>query len=245
MSAQEETENHWPGYVDALTTMTMILIFVMMVLSIAFFSASSNSSRRLIESIAEALGTKISGVGTSNDDVARQLVADVERERARLASEAARLAVLDAVKVKPPETPPREIETISDPPRSPPTAPVRADRDNAVLTLVFRTRATAIDQQAREALALVAGERKGAESETGLHLVAYANARDGALSDSRRVAYYRAMATRAELIARGIPAQRLTIRIEDRDAESDKDRVRVFLRDGPQVGVPQAAREPG
>jgi hypothetical protein len=243
VSAQEETENHWPGYVDALTTMTMILIFVMMVLSIAFFSASSNSSRRLIESIAEALGTKISGVGTSNDDVARQLVSEVERERARIAAEAARLAVIDAARTQPQENPGRIVESASAPPAPSVVAPVRADRGEAVLTLVFRARATAIDQQAREALALVASEQQAASSEVALHLVAYASAAHGALSDSRRVAYYRAMATRAELIARGIPAPRLTIRIEDRDGEPDRDRVRLFVRPPPSAG--RASPNPG
>ncbi len=50
----EQTENHWPGYVDALTTMLMVLTFVMMILGVAVFAMSQNVSRMLIEAIARA-----------------------------------------------------------------------------------------------------------------------------------------------------------------------------------------------
>ena len=41
----DANENHWPGYVDALTTMLMVLTFVMMILGIAVFAMSQNVSR--------------------------------------------------------------------------------------------------------------------------------------------------------------------------------------------------------
>lgn len=53
-----EEDNYWPGYVDALTTMTMVLTFILMVLGITIFSLSQNVSRSYLESIAEAAGMK-------------------------------------------------------------------------------------------------------------------------------------------------------------------------------------------
>jgi hypothetical protein len=49
-----EDENYWPGYVDALTTMTMVLTFILMVLGIVVFSLSQSVSRAYLEAIAEA-----------------------------------------------------------------------------------------------------------------------------------------------------------------------------------------------
>lgn len=230
MSAAEETENHWPGYVDALTTMVMILIFVMMVLSVAFFSASSNTSRRLIDSLAEALGTNISGVGNSNDEAARALVNKIEAERERNAMEAARLAelarqaemtrqadlarsLLITAPVEQREGANLAIESASAPPSPSPEQPVRADRGEAVLTLVFRPRATGIDAEAQKDLGRFAEEARARAPAATFRLVSYANSGAGALSDSRRVAYYRAMSARGQLIARGVPASQIILRI--------------------------------
>jgi len=59
VSANEEVEHHWPGYVDALTTMTMMLIFVMMILAVAIFSMSENVSRSLVREDRSRGGIKI------------------------------------------------------------------------------------------------------------------------------------------------------------------------------------------
>ena len=40
-----EEDSYWPGYVDALTTMTMVLTFIMMVLGVVVFMLSQNISR--------------------------------------------------------------------------------------------------------------------------------------------------------------------------------------------------------
>jgi hypothetical protein len=53
-SSDGEDENYWPGYVDALTTMTMVLTFILMVLGIVVFSLSQSVSRAYLEAIAEA-----------------------------------------------------------------------------------------------------------------------------------------------------------------------------------------------
>ena len=65
MNTNDESENHWPGYVDALTTMTMMLIFVMMILAVAIFSMSENVSRTLVEQVAKSAGIKLPTEGLS------------------------------------------------------------------------------------------------------------------------------------------------------------------------------------
>lgn len=54
IASDDENENYWPGYVDALTTMTMVLTFILMVLGIVVFSLSQSVSRGYLEAIAKA-----------------------------------------------------------------------------------------------------------------------------------------------------------------------------------------------
>jgi hypothetical protein len=83
-SSSSEEENYWPGYVDALTTMVMVLTFIMMVLGIAIFTLSQNVSRSYLESIAKAAGMEAgAGSGTgpgSLDELKQRIVAALEAQ---------------------------------------------------------------------------------------------------------------------------------------------------------------------
>jgi hypothetical protein len=54
-SSSDEDENYWPGYVDALTTMTMVLTFIMMVLGVMVFVLSQDAVSSKLGMIARAL----------------------------------------------------------------------------------------------------------------------------------------------------------------------------------------------
>src|ERR1700712_4082735 len=54
-SNSDEDENYWPGYVDALTTMTMVLTFIMMVLGVMVFVLSQDAVSSKLGVVARAL----------------------------------------------------------------------------------------------------------------------------------------------------------------------------------------------
>jgi hypothetical protein len=54
-SSSDEDENYWPGYVDALTTMTMVLTFIMMVLGVMVFVLSQDAVSSKLGMLARAL----------------------------------------------------------------------------------------------------------------------------------------------------------------------------------------------
>ena len=54
-SNTDEDENYWPGYVDALTTMTMVLTFIMMVLGVMVFVLSQDAVSSKLGMMARAL----------------------------------------------------------------------------------------------------------------------------------------------------------------------------------------------
>lgn len=74
-----EEENYWPGYVDALTTMTMVLTFIMMILGVVIFSMSQNVSKVLVKQIAEAAKIEISGTG-SLEKIREQLIQALKKQ---------------------------------------------------------------------------------------------------------------------------------------------------------------------
>ena len=66
-ASEEEEGNYWPGYVDALTTMTMVLTFVMMVLGVMVFILSQDATDSKLGAIARALKLDTTNVGTMSE----------------------------------------------------------------------------------------------------------------------------------------------------------------------------------
>ena len=60
----DDSDNYWPGYVDALTSMVQVLAFVMMMLAMAVFVLSQSVSKKAVEAIAACgLPVRIYGLG--------------------------------------------------------------------------------------------------------------------------------------------------------------------------------------
>ena len=98
MSAQEDGEtNYWPGYVDALTTMTMVLTFVMMILAIGVYLLSESLSKSLLATLLRQADVEVSDNATpqeiqeklvdtlahANQNSARQELRESEDDNAR------------------------------------------------------------------------------------------------------------------------------------------------------------------
>lgn len=80
-AASGEEENYWPGYVDALTTMLMVLTFVMMVLGIVVFTLSQNVSKNVVAGVAQALNIDTSGLDARTPEALRQAVIEALKEK--------------------------------------------------------------------------------------------------------------------------------------------------------------------
>ncbi len=232
--SSDEDENHWPGYVDALTTMTMMLIFIMTILAVTIFGLSQNISRSFVERIARAANVDVSSLGGSGTQELAERVASAIEQRPQTAVAAA----------TPAEAPPASEEAANDAPapaepaktfRSAAVAPadapgtVTVERDEALLTLVFSQRATGVDQATADEMKAFIAAADRADGSGLLEIKAYA-ARDGAISDARRVAFYRLMTVRQQLIAMGVQVHRIKVRIEDRDRPADGDVLQIFAR---------------
>ncbi len=72
--------NYWPGFVDALSTMTMMLIFLMMILSLVVVNISQSSSKSQILAIAKAAKVDNSGAPISIDKMTAQILEALSRK---------------------------------------------------------------------------------------------------------------------------------------------------------------------
>jgi Na+-transporting methylmalonyl-CoA/oxaloacetate decarboxylase gamma subunit len=225
-SASEDNENHWPGYVDALTTMTMMLIFVMMILAVAMFSMSETVSRSIVERIAQAAGIEIDAESKPIEEYAKELAERIEDQKATL--------IARAEQSQPGQSLPSEEKRIasqSEMRRANPAAPVQVESTSpALLTFAFQPRAVGLDDGAEAEMKGFLASGGHIRDAARFDLRAYASAEKRGISDSRRVAYHRAMTVRARLIGLGVPAQRIAVHVEDRPLERQAELLQVFVR---------------
>jgi hypothetical protein len=226
-----EEENHWPGYVDALTTMTMMLIFVMTILAVAIFGLSQNVSRNMVEKIAKAVNIDDVSNTENTDDLASRVVAKLElQQRATMLAKAgpdgangnsldpssSEGAGSDAEhRLASGETAARQ---------KPVTAQV--DQSPAFITISFQKRATGLDSETSDKIKAAMAD--GRRLQENIELKAFAET-SGAVSDSRRIAFYRLLNLRSQLIAMGVPADRIKATIENSAAQDSGDKVRIDL----------------
>jgi hypothetical protein len=246
-----EDENYWPGFVDALTVMTMVLTFVMMVLGLVVFSLSQNTSRAQLDRIASA--AKIDVSPSTPVEQVHRLIVDALARRGGGPEDAPKDASnqggglipsppRDAAAMRPARDPARgEVDAIDVASGARPSesriasladTPVvaqglrRTERAEAEFTVIFQPRSFRLDDPARAEVDAFARaiDRAGA-----FEIRAFASTGDGAVSEARRVAYYRAMVLRQRLVDAGVPAARIRVRVDDQGRPVDAEAVRIFM----------------
>jgi hypothetical protein len=287
-----EEENYWPGYVDALTTMTMVLTFIMMVLGVVIFSLSQNISKGIIASIAKAakLDKQLATSG-SVDQLREQLVAALEqmertktaqalpsesqpKDRSARASDANAVdptagqkmsqsdteaktstqspskteaaaakdqletasqtkivpAPIKSQEVMPTEKTQSEAERkalVSDiEQKARPDGEAKAAVSDALLTLIFPNKVFAIDPATSAEVKDFVKKSNAGDAKGKLIVRAQAYVGGGSITESRRIAYYRAMMVRKELIASGVPSEKISLHV---DETSDPKRENVQI----------------
>lgn len=73
-----DDDSVWPGYVDALTTMVMVMTMVMMIMGVVVFGTSQGISRKFLERVANAANVD-AGSNVSTTKLSDELLAWVQR----------------------------------------------------------------------------------------------------------------------------------------------------------------------
>lgn len=224
--------NFWPGFVDALANVVVVMIFVVVVFTIALLYFAQN---KIKEAAAVAQKGQMVAMAAPAEQTAtvvalQKRVAELQRENDSLRSQ-----VQTPARPSPPpqagSLPRAEIQVIE--PKLPPgPAPALAQikGSDASLQVVFPTGAIELDPPSIARLeAAFAGFADRARA-GGIELVGIAEA--GSYSEGRRLSYYRNLALRNWLIEKGIPSAQIRVRLADTDTG------------GPQ-GIVQMSTAPG
>jgi hypothetical protein len=210
----EEGENYWPGYVDALTSMVQVLAFVMMMLAMAVFSLSQSVTKKAVEAIAKAVNADVK----PNADV-KQLTQSVMEQLDRLrgsapADDASKPAPIAEAAAQPDAEKPttmRMSSARSQPAYAAPEAPPDAPR----LTVIFAEKSFTIDSDEAQSIAGFVNDSKAVEGTQTIIVNAYAYTGEGAVSEARRLAYYRAMMARKQMIGAKLKPENIRISVND------------------------------
>ena len=228
MSHSEEGENYWPGYVDALTSMVQVLAFVMMMLAMAVFVLSQKVSKTAIEAIAKAVHADTKPNASVNE--LTQAVMD------RIAQNAQVAPTPSPVPPPPPPAPVSKTAPASSEAALSPekliglrVSDAQSNKEKAVqaplnaphLILDFADRSFTMDQERERSLSAFVETNKVVEQTQAIIIYAYAYSGDGALSEARRLAYYRAMTMRKQLIDAKVRPENIRVNVND---TADKDK---------------------
>ena len=224
MSHSEEGENYWPGYVDALTSMVQVLAFVMIMLALAVFVISQSVSKHAMEAIAKAVhadakpSADMKQLTQAIMDKVQQLQSAAPVSETNKPSELKSAAPTDnandsrsekIVEMRVSGARPRNDQVVQIPPDAP------------RLTVGLDERSSKIEQEHAQSLAKFIDENKVVERTQTVIINAYAYSGDGALSEARRLAYYRAMMARKQLVDQKVRADSIRINVND---TADKDK---------------------
>ena len=233
----EEEENYWPGYVDALTTMTMVLTFIMMVLAFAVFIMSQNVSKIKVD--IPPMETKSDNVPTAPESP--ETVVQLEIPQAtpgaggiQDASEKVAGSSPYENKVEAPESvvsrPVKETEikqsVIEEETKSEGQAIAKTQ---SLVTVTFAGVETRLDDETKAEIAEVAKTPEVTGDEGVITIRAYANAVDAPISQMRRVAYYRAMLLRSALLEAGVAKERIDVKVVETDDAAKGQEVKILL----------------
>jgi len=236
--------NFWPGFVDALSNMVMAMIFMVLVFMIMMFHYKLNSG---VKPVVCATTTQPRDASSAQ---AAQLAAALAQAKADLAQARTQLAqaqgstlqgrpvqtagarnarsVLDH-----PEALAAQGAFVSSAPQAGESAP-SIEGDGAVWTVTFSGRDVRLGDDTRTKLrALFDGlaAKSSHGSRVHLHLGAEATQGDG-YSDSRRLAFYRALEIRNLALQAGWPAAGVDIDIVSRANGAAEPRVVIRAADG-------------
>ena len=219
----DEGDNYWPGYVDALTSMVQVLAFVMMMLALAVFSLSQSASKHAVEVIAKAVNADVK----PNDNIKQMTQAVMDRlRRLKSADSITEASKPPEISAEGPESKPADA---ANDPRSEKIVgmrfsgqrsrdnqtPVQTPTDAPRITVNFEDRSFRIAQERAQSMAKFVDENKVVERAQNVIINAYAYSGDGALSEARRLAYYRAMTARKQLVDEKVRPDSIRVNVYD------------------------------
>lgn len=253
----EEEENYWPGFVDALSTIVMVVTFLLVVMGLVVFAVSLQISKTKIKSdITGKPASEIMDKDTQVKDISKATTPEVVVEKIeQVESQSQQIKSEQSAGVQDGEMSEQAVqdETVEEEnelqiqsrkiieekkivvatqeattKRTP--KKVVVDSAQQILTLAFDKKAFEVNPEARKEIDDFMAENK--ETLIGRKLTAWAfyDAGTVAQSQAKRRAYFRVLSVRNVLIANGWSGSALEVNVRPAPSDEETDQVRVFVR---------------
>ncbi|WP_420104226.1 hypothetical protein [Bosea sp. (in: a-proteobacteria)] len=261
MASKHKQEDPWAGFVDVLSNILMVVIFLVVILGVAIFALSQQITKVAVENAVKAereskdkQDTSSSGPAVSEakpepkketaqadaepqiaqvkpppePDTARGAAGPFEAAKALRVRESDDIAGNTNLSVRSAPAPGKDIEIASEE-HKPSDGPVMVTRAQSFMTLKFQRGSFKIDKDASGAITDFLGSRDELKDQK-IEIRAFAQSTVGSVSEARRIAYYRAMQTRSELLKSGFSAANMDVKIRESVLPEEIDVVRVFRK---------------
>jgi outer membrane protein OmpA-like peptidoglycan-associated protein len=258
MASKHKQEDPWAGFVDVLSNILMVVIFLIVILGVAIFALSQQITKVAVENavkaereaqerqseqakadtVAEAKPPAAPPAQSSADPSRSEVAVAPEQEtgttgrfeaaRNRRARESDETTGNTNLSVRSIRTPSKEVEIASEE-QKPNDAPILVKSSSAFLTLKFGKGSFKIDKDASGAIQEFLGTVDDLKDKR-IEIRAFAQSTVGSISEARRIAYYRAMQTRTELLRFGFVASNMEVKIRESELPEEVDVVRIFRK---------------
>jgi len=241
----EEEENHWPGFVDALSTIVMVVTFLLIILGIVIFVISLQINDPSASDDIVEKGTQIAELQQELADVIQvvsqqtEVIEGQEKEIEDLTETAIQSSAIDngntsEVQAQVPiiET---EIVVLASKEQTQSSAGLsQIETAQAVMTVRFETGAVELDETSKSEALNFLEENNVVSSENNILVISYFDGQSISVSQEKRTAYYRLLSVRNALLDSGVEGNRITINVtpavESVEGAQSLDRVKVFLQ---------------
>ena len=265
----EEAENHWPGFVDALSTIVMVVTFLLIILAVVIFALSQMVEQEMIdaqskqghqqaeeqrpsEAVTAETEGQLSVESNTRVEKAQEALIETQDEGEKIdtatASQATKIAQSEFVPELS-EALKSQTEIVSDDDLSvlslktedqlevtiakigdtTEDASVQTVKTNTYITLAFDSLTTKINDEAGAQLADFITSNSADTANSKLTIWSFSGTNLNSFSESQRVAYYRALATRNELIKNGASAENIAVEIRVGNTPETENTVQVTL----------------
>jgi len=233
-------QNFWPGFVDALSNVVLVMIFVVVVFVVTLFyysqklaqmKVSKLISQGHVQVVGEQKARQTDAQATPESSSTKAAETPGEREKAQeieqlkreVASLKAKLAApplqSDAGSLRSAAAPgsPNAIQVRAEPTDKEVAPGLRIDANEKAVTLNFDVDSTQLSEEGGKALDKSIGDwvRRAKSSQGKIVITGVIGS--GAYSESRRRAYYRTVAVRNYLIDAGVDKERVVSRVATSD----------------------------
>lgn len=244
-ASAEGEQNPWPAFVDVLTTVIMVVTFLLVIMSAAVMKLSQS----VVEEVKQTYNADAIDKLQSELVQARK---DLETEKNKRAEEVAALqigagqanmaAALRAVPLTQADLSQGDLRravtsrivqedgryAVDSPQDQPVQGGVRVESADAILTVNFEPDAVQLsDAVLAESIETIRRANAGAAAKYEIWSTAPI---DTSLSDAQRRAYFRALVVRNVLIRAGISAQNISAQVRVRQASNEQHVVRVVVK---------------